>query len=461
MRTGSAPRRRHVDDRRPRLRAGRPRQHEERAARFVGIVAVERDVPQQRDDALAVPFDQSVQRLDPQVGVGRIRRRDEELGPRREQRRIGAQRSPAAARTRRRRRRAGGRRRRRRDARRRDAVSAGGAAARRRGIAGWAPAATRCDPRRIAGGGGAAPPAQASAATPRAACGARRRGRRRRRGRHEGPQHIVTVQALRDLDAERAREARSSGSRETGVRGARWSGCAALWSPVSCSLCASQNSASSRLRFLRIGGHGLELRDRARPTALRRSSPWRAPSASNPAPRRRAHATLAIAQPRPSLSSPHLHVCLSYPPIPPPRSTCILTTRSRFAISRCTRSSAARSCRVAHGGFEQHRFQIAHDPRDVGRRRPEGRPDRYSRVSVRSVPASSRSYCQSCARASVRIARGEAEHDQLRALEVFRAAFAQRAIRRGSADSPASTACGAVDAGGVFTATADASPARP
>ena len=223
--------------------------------------------------------------------------------------------------------------------RRRPAEASAVATRRGSGDAGAAPAAARR--RRAAGIAGGREP-----------CG--RRGRRRGAAEQAAEWAASRRPTTHRHGSAAARSRRGasarggpSGSSETGARGARWSGWRRSWSPVSCSLCASQKSASSRFASFAIGDHGLELGDRARPLLVGDVVLGAAPAASSPAPASRAraarHRQHHHGRDAKSLSSylPQITRC------PAVAMTCIFTTRSRFAISRCTRSSACAISAVA------------------------------------------------------------------------------------------------------------------
>ena len=77
--------------------------------------------------------------------------------------------------------------------------------------------------------------------------------------------------------------------------------------------------------------------------------------------------------------------------------TCIFTTRSRLAISRCTPLERVAVAVVAQRRFEQHRFEIAHDPRHVGDAAILRRHAGTAACRSAAYPRAARSYCQSSA----------------------------------------------------------------
>ena len=255
----------------------------------------------------------------------------------------------------------------------------------------------------------------------------RRVGRRERRGRRRRrrscailPQHVVAIQPLRDLDAQRLRRSGPSGSSETRARAAQSSGAR----PVFARLVLAVREPEQRfvaVRFLRIVGRGLEIGDRAHPMLVGDAVLGVRHAASirrGAGPRRRRPISAGHGNDDKSRSR-HLHNVRSRRPVV---DVCILTTRSRCAIRCCTRSQRSRIgaslIDVSTSTVSRSRMTRATSvmPRSCAARR-------YSRVSG---AASRRARVRTASRRArvLRIARGQAEHDQLRALEVLGAVLA-------------------------------------
>ena len=296
-RTGSAPRLRDVDDRRPRFGTARPRQHQHGAPRFVRVVAVERDLPQQRNHLIAVRVEQPVQRLDAQIRVGRKRRRRREVFEARKRASGAAAGGAAGAGTAR----MGGR-----------GVKARGA--RGEGGAGGATAA--------GGDGGNSGRRRRRPGRGRRRCHAAKAERGEpveRAGATSVHRHRRDSAAARSGPGASARDG-PSGSPDTGARDARWSGSPTDNRRSRYWLCASQKSASSRLVSFGSSATARNSGDRARPllvgeVVLGVLHPFRVGRrsgerhAGRPKERHHRHAGH---QP-----GPHLHICLNFPPGPP------------------------------------------------------------------------------------------------------------------------------------------------